>query len=151
MKISLRNKKGIAGTDALIAVLIITLFSGIIATFSYNIYLSNASIKRMSKAQGYIVDVFEHIEITDYDDLTEEYLITYFNNKYYNVQNSEVKMVHENETTDTAFKAEIKIEKYNETAGNIGKEDVVEQITMKVIYMLGSKEQVIEMKRIKQR
>ena len=164
MKINLKGNNGIAGTDSLIAVLIIILFSGLIATFSYNIYISNSAIKRMSKAQGYIVDVFEHIENIDYDDVTEENIITVFNGKYYYEQDgqtkkddAEVKMIEmaedgeETENVDTSFKAEIKIEKYNETTGNTEKEDLVEQITMRITYKLGSKDQVIEMTRIKQK
>lgn len=43
-----RNNKGVAASDALIAVLIIALFSGLIAAISYNIYLANSSVKRTS-------------------------------------------------------------------------------------------------------
>ena len=83
MKNILKEQKGIAASDALIAVLILILFSGLIATISYNIYLSNTSIKRMSKATSYIVDMFEYIDKSDYDYVTEENLAEYFNNKYY--------------------------------------------------------------------
>ena len=51
-------------------VLIIVLFSGLIATISYNIYISNSSIKRMSKATNYIIDTFEYIDKINYDDVT---------------------------------------------------------------------------------
>ena len=49
MRINFKKNNGLATTDGLIAVLIITLFTGLIAAISYNIYLSNASMKRMSK------------------------------------------------------------------------------------------------------
>jgi len=49
MKINFKRNNGIATIDGLIAVLIIALFTGIIASISYNIYLANASMKRMSK------------------------------------------------------------------------------------------------------
>ena len=79
----LEEQRGFTGSDALIAVLIISLFAGLIATISYNIYISNSSVKRMSKATSYIIDVFEYIDKINYDKIGEEELISYFNNKYY--------------------------------------------------------------------
>ena len=51
-QIKLKNSNGFAASDALMAIIIITAFTGIIATLAYNIYLSNTSIKRMSKANN---------------------------------------------------------------------------------------------------
>lgn len=152
----LKEQKGFAGSDAIIALLIISLFAGLIATISYNIYLSNTSVKRMSKATGYIVDVFEYIDKINYDEINEENLISYFNNKYYYKDNgntiktdAEVKMKEEQEENiTTPYKAEINIIKYNQTEGNTDKLDFVQEITMIVRYRLGNREQKIEMKRI---
>lgn len=156
MKEKIREQKGFAASDALIAVLIIVLFSGLIATISYNIYLSNSSIKRMSKATSYIVDVFEYIDKTNYDDVTKENLISYFNNKYYYAEDgvtpksdAEVKLKEADENVDTPFKAEISIVKYNETEGNTDKLDLVQEVTMTVKYKLGNKDQEITMTRNK--
>lgn len=155
----LKEQKGFAASDALIAVLIIALFAGLIATISYNIYLSNSSIKRMSKANEYIVDVFEYIDKTYYDDVTKENIIKYFNDKYYYDQdgvtpksNAEVKIKEQDgETLNTPFKAEVNIVKYNETEGNTDKLDLVQEITITVTYKLGNKDQTIEMKKTKSR
>lgn len=156
MKGKLREQKGFAASDALIAVLIITLFSALIATISYNIYLSNSSIKRMSKATGYIVDVFEYIDKVDYDEVTKDKIVEYFNNKYYYSEDgstpktrSEVKIKENDENVETPFKAEINIVKYNETEGNTDKLDLVQEITMTVKYKLGNKDQEITMTRNK--
>lgn len=152
----LEEQRGFTGSDALIAVLIISLFAGLIATISYNIYLSNSSVKRMSKASSYIIDVFEYIDKINYDKIGEEELISYFNNKYYYEQDgttvkndAEVKMKEkQEEDINTPYKAEINIIKYNQTKENTDKLDLVQEITMKVRYMLGNKEQTIEMKRV---
>ena len=156
--IKLKEQKGFAASDALIAVIIIALFAGLIATISYNIYISNSSIKRMSMATSYIVDMFEYIDKTYYDDVTQENLVNYFNNKYYYQEdkstkrnNAEVRMKLNNEEIETPFKAEIKIQKYNQTEGNTDKLDLVQEITMTVTYKLGNKDQKIEMKKIKSR
>jgi len=154
----LKDQRGFAGSDALIAVLIIALFAGLIATISYNIYLSSSSTKRMSKATAYIVDVFEYIDKTYYDDITEENLIKYFNNKYYYENDevtpkagAEVRINREDEDIDTPFKVGLNLVKYNQTEGNTDKLDLVQEITMTVTYKLGDKEQKIEMKKIKSR
>ena len=152
MKDKLKEQKGFAVSDALIAVLIITLFSALIATISYNIYLSNSSLKRMSKATGYIVDVFEYIDKTNYEDITEDKLRDYFNIKYYTSEKADVKMLSDGENIEdagTPFKAQIDIIKYNETEGNIDKLDLVQEITMTVRYKLGNKDQEITMTRNK--
>ena len=156
--IQLKNQKGLAAQDALIAVLIIALFAGLIATISYNIYLSSSSTKRMSKATGYIIDMFEYIDKTYYDDITKDSLSDYFNKKYYYEEDgntpkadAEVKLIKTNENTNTPFTAKIDIVKYNQTEGNTDKLDLVQEITMTVTYKLGNKEQKIEMKKTKQR
>lgn len=156
MKNKIREQKGFVASDALIALLIIVLFSGLVATISYNIYLSNSSIKRMSKATGYIVDMFEYIDKTNYDYLTKENLVSYFNIKYYYAEDkvtpksdAEVKLKETDENVETPYKAEINIVKYNETEGNIDKLDLVQEITMTVKYKLGNKDQEITMTRNK--
>lgn len=154
----LKDQKGFAGSDALIAVLIIALFAGLIATISYNIYLSSSSTKRMSKATAYIVDVFEYIDKIYYDSITEENLIRYFNNKYYYESDgvtpkagAEVRINRQDENIDTPFKVRLSLVKYNQTEGNTDKLDLVQEITMTVTYKLGDKDQKIEMKKIKSR
>ena len=143
---NLKKSNGFAASDALIAVLIITLFTGIIASLLYNIYLSNASLKRMSKANGYIVDVFEYVDKIYYDKVSENELITYFNNKYYyqedgTTPNEDVEVVAEKDEDtlvekygDIPFKAIIDLKNYNEMEGNPDTKelDLVKEITMTV-------------------
>lgn len=148
-KIKLRSNYGFAASDTLVAIIIITMFTGIIATLAYNIYLSNASLKRMSKANNYIIDVFEYSDKLYYEDVTEVNLLEYLNGKY---NNSEVIAVNdENTDVETPFKIIIKVQKYNELEENKGKLDLVKEITATVQYKLGNKEQSITMKKNKNR
>ena len=149
MKNFLKQDKGIAVSDGLIAVIIIALFTGIIATLLYNIYISNTSLKRMSTANMYIVDVFEHIEKTNYENVTESNLITYFNNKYYLNDIKEAYASTVDSNVDAKYKAIINIQKYNELEGNEDKLDLVEEITMTVKYKVGSRNQEITMTMVK--
>lgn len=155
---NLKKSNGFAASDALISILIITLFTGIIASLLYNIYLSNASLKRMSKANGYIVDVFEYIDKAYYDEVSENDLILYFNNKYYSNEDAEVVAEKDEDTLvekygDMPFKVIIDLKSYSEIEGNPDTEelDLVKEITMTVKYKLGNKDQELTIKRIKSR
>lgn len=148
-KVKFKKNNGFAASDALIAIVIITIFTGLISTISYNIYLSNASLKRMSKANNYIIDVFEHVDKMYYEDVNEENLTAYVNEKY---KNEEVQAVNSEETeVQTPFKFVIKVQKYSEMTGNEGKLDLVKEITATVKYKLGNREQIITMKKSKNR
>ncbi len=155
---NLKKANGFAASDALLAILIIALATGIIATLLYNIYLSNASLKRMSKANGYIVDVFEYIDKIYYDEVSENALIKYFNNKYYYQadgttpnEDAEVMAAADESLINTPFKAIINLQKYNEIEGNEDKLDLVKEIIITIKYRLGNKNQEITVKRIKSR
>lgn len=148
-KTKFKQNNGFAASDALIAIIIITIFTGLISTISYNIYLSNASLKRMSKANNYIIDVFEHVEKMYYEDVNEENLITYINEKY---KNEDVQAVNNEETeVQYPFKLVIQVQNYNEMTGNEGKLDLVKEITATVKYKLGNRDQIITMKKSKNR
>lgn len=163
---NLKKSNGFAASDGLIAVLIIVLFSGLITTIIYNIYLSNASIKRMSTAAGYITTVFEYLDKAYYDDIYVDGLATYIDGeqKDYNKDifdksvnkviissnnGDEQKSITESE--DPQYTIEMKIDYYNETEGNQEKLDLVKKLTVAVSYKLGNKDQKIEMSRIKSR
>lgn len=155
---NLKKSNGFAASDALIAILIITLFTGIIASLLYNIYLSNASLKRMSKANGYIIDVFEYIDKVYYDEVSKDKLIKYFNEKYYYKddgitpnEDAEVMAGSNEDIINSPFKVIIDIQNYNSIEGNEDKLDLVKEITMTVKYKLGNKEQEITLKKIKSR
>lgn len=76
----IKNKKGFAATDALIAILIASLFTGLIATLSYNVYTASVATKRNVEANSYIIDFFEHVDLLSFEDVTEQNLIDYINN-----------------------------------------------------------------------
>jgi len=157
MKRILKNKKGFVASDALIAVLIIILFSGLIATISYNIYLANSSIKRMSKATEYIVKTFEYIDKENYESVNINGLKDYINQNetIFNITNNQINITSNNtnevaefigNSENPAYTIEINIAYYNKTEGNTDKLDLVKEITMTVKYKLGNKDQEITMK-----
>lgn len=158
----IKKENGFAGSDALIAVLIIVLFTGIIATIIYNIYLSNASIKRMGTSTKYITNIFENIDKAYYDDVTLTGLKNYINTNsdLFSTSENQINISSNNTsesnesigTTDNPrYTINVYIEYYNKTTGNEDKLDLVKQITVTVIYKLGNKNQEITMTRVKSR
>ena len=146
MKKILKSQKGIISTDALIAIAILALFSGLILTISYNIFLSNSSLKRMSTATKYITDVFEYVDKLYYDDVAlsedgeEETELEKFCNNL--AQNG----ITVNDTWDgKGYNIVIEVKPYSNNL------DLVKTINMSVIYKLNGKDQTISMSRIKKR
>ena len=140
MKLILKNNKtkrssesGFTGADVLIAIAIITLFTGLVTSISYNIYLATMSTQRMSQANAYISDVFAQSDKLYYDDVTTNGLTTYFNDKYKN----------------TAYTVTITVDQYKPNGD--ASLDLVKIITMNVKYKVGSKDQKLEMTKVKQR
>lgn len=141
MKRFLKSNKGITGADAVLGVALTILFSGIIATLSYNIYVTSSSLKRSSKALEYITSTFEYVATQYYDNVTEDNIKEYINNLDEKISTNEGK----------PYKAQVSVTKYNQIEGNTDKLDLVKEITMSVTYKLGDKDQTIEIKTAKSR
>lgn len=141
MKRFLKSNKGITGADAVLGVALAILFSGIIATLSYNIYVTSSSLKRSSKALEYITSTFEYVATQYYDNVTEDNIKEYINNLDEKISTNEGK----------PYKAQVSVTKYNQIEGNTDKLDLVKEITVSVTYKLGDKDQTIEIKTAKSR
>lgn len=141
MKRFLKSNKGITGADAVLGVALAILFSGIIATLSYNIYVTSNSLKRSSKALEYITSTFEYVATQYYDNVTEDNIKDYINNELDgNIS------IADSTTGTTKYVATVSVEiKPDNTI------DLVKEITMSVTYKLGDKDQTIEIKTAKSR
>lgn len=142
MKRFLKSNKGITGADAVLGVALAILFSGIIATLSYNIYVTSSSLKRSSKALEYITSTFEYVATQYYDNVTEDNIKNYISTKL----DGKISI-----NDGTPYKAQVSVTNYNQMEGNTDKLDLVKEITMSVTYKLGDKDQTIEIKTAKSR
>ena len=142
MKRFLKSNKGITGADAVLGVALAILFSGIIATLSYNIYVTSSSLKRSSKALEYITSTFEYVATQYYDNVTEDNIKNYISTKL----DGKISI-----NEGTPYKAQVSVTNYNQMEGNTDKLDLVKEITMSVTYKLGDKDQTIEIKTEKSR
>lgn len=158
MKKFLKKQNGFAATDGIMAILIISLFTGIIATILYNIYISNVSLKRMSTATLYIVDMFEYVDKIDYTDLDLDNNTNEITEEYSYLELAQNTGTPEDENLERMWKMEGEPEKgYSVTLildkykPNNEAQDLVRQLTMTVNYKVGNRNQEITMTRIKQR
>lgn len=142
MKRFLKSNKGITGADAVLGVALAILFSGIIATLSYNIYVTSSSLKRSSKALEYITSTFEYVATQYYDNVTEDNIKNYISTKL----DGKISI-----NEGTPYKAQVSVTNYNQMEGNTDKLDLLKEITMSVTYKLGDKDQTITIKTAKSR
>lgn len=156
MKEFLKKEKGVIASDGLIAIMILTLFAGIVATILYNIHISNASLKRMSTANLYIVDMMEYIDRIDYTDLDLENDTNSIKQKYSYLSLSETPGTPEDEDLERLWKMEGDPEKGYSITIILDKykpddeaQDLIRKITVTVSYKVGNRKQEITMTRLK--
>ena len=152
MKRFLKKNNGIAVADALIAILIMSIFLGLTATLTYNIYISASFTKRNSIATDYAIKITEYIDKLDYDDVTYSNLKTYINETLDGNSSKISAETEENASSlTTPYRAILKIEKYNKIEGNEDKQDLIKTVTLQIKYNLGEKEKNLVYERVKQR
>lgn len=68
---NLKNNNGIVLSDAIIAISIFVIFSAVIISISYNVYLQSNFIKRNNTATNYIVEAFEYAKSLNFKDFSD--------------------------------------------------------------------------------
>ena len=130
---NLKNEKGFTVTDAIIAIVIIMLFVGVIVSISYNIYLQANFIKRNDTATNYIVELFEYAKELDFADVTYNTLSQY----NFNAQNAVTVTNNQNEMANKGYTIFIEVLDINE--------NFIKQVNVRVSYKLGNKTKTVTM------
>ena len=132
----LKQNKGIGLADAIIAIGIFIIFTGIIVSISYNIYLQSNFLKRNEQATNFIVDAFEYTQGLIFENINAEAIVSYINNKYNNVKaiNQEYVEGAEKQAAYTIF-INVTDEKPN----------FIKKIDVTVMYKLGAKNKIVNM------
>lgn len=73
---NVKNERGITGVDITISILMIAIFTSIVATLSYNIYVTSVAQKRATVASNYLIDIFESIDKMNYENVTVDNIIS---------------------------------------------------------------------------
>ena len=135
--VSIKGNRGFTTADIVVAIVVMMIFVGMIATLFYNFYLSTTAKNRNAMATNYIVDVIEEIKAMNYDEVQKD---TQDSNSINN-------LIQQLEATKQIPKGYIitgEVQKYNETEGNTVKKDLVKILTIRVEYSLGKKTEKIE-------
>lgn len=133
---NIKQNKGIGLSDAIIAVVILMIFTGVIVSVSYNIYIQSHFIKRNEQATNYIVELFEHAQGLLYEDVDSTELVQYINNKYDIAKAISGKYTEGTEILD-GYTIFINVQdKYP---------DYIKQVDITVAYKLGGKNRTVNM------
>ena len=129
----IKGQKGFTGADVTVAVLIITIFAGIIASLYQNYTLSSKQIERKTEATNYAVEAIEEIKANANEYLTGDN------------ESKEVIQVYENTPIgNTGYSKTVTLEDYKQKNGeaNVGYVKLVE-VTIK--YKVGNKDETVEL------
>lgn len=132
----IKEEKGITGIDIATGIIIIIISSTAILALYYQIYIHMVSIKIHETAIVYITDIFEQIDLADYDSVDTE---------------SEIKDSIIKNQIQEPYTYEIAVDKYIESSENTTQnKDIIEKITIKISYQINDKEnRTFEMSKIK--
>lgn len=130
----IKSNKGFVGVDAVIAIVAVVVFSGLIISLMYNNFLENVKIKREALASIYLTEIFENIAIADYKDIeiTAE-----------DTDNSNLQLIP-SELQGQNFTVELLVQENDEA-----EEDITKKIIATISYELNDKTYEHTMERIK--
>lgn len=140
----IREEKGIVVTDAIIAILIVMLFTGLITSLISKIMIEKMKIKMNSQQMTFVTQIFEHIEKMEYNEVTEENVINYINS----IEPTKISAGTSLDNLTTANKIKVKVEKYETIEENSGF-DLVKIVTLTIQNELDNKQYTTEISRIK--
>ncbi len=133
-----KREKGITGIDVVVALMIFMFASSVILVMYYNLYVNTVTIKIHEVAVGIITDIFEKIDLDNYDNITETRIAELIESSGANDYFSEEKN-HSNVT--------YKLEKYSDVDSTA--QDLVKKINITVNYQINGAEKHISLNKIK--
>lgn len=136
LKEKLKENKGFSSADIVTSIIILMLFTGLVASLFYNYYISSSKITRNSVACLCIIDTIENIQKMSYEDINNESIT------------AKIQELYNNKTIPSQYQVTANIEKYNEIQGNEDKEDIIKILTVNVQYSLNNKIQTLSIKNL---
>lgn len=129
-KLNLKSESGFTMTDLIAALIIFSVFTGIIGTLFYSSFKMNLQTKMAGTAGNYAIQILEDIDKMTYDEV-----VNGMENNYRNKL-----------SIPTAFDIKIEIVNYNE--GN-NKEDLIKKVKLTINYSLAGKNEELVMNHLK--
>ena len=139
-----KKQNGIVVTDAIIAILIVLLFVGIITSLISKISTEKYKIKINSQQMSLFTQIFEYVEKSSYADVTEDNLIAYINE----IDSGKISAGTSLDTLTTPNKVKVKVEKYT-PAEESEYLDLVKTVTISIENEFDNKTYRTEISRLK--
>lgn len=143
----IKEEKGVLVTDAIVSILIILLFTGIILTLIVNIVLESAKVKINSQEMDFATEILEYVEKISYEEVTENNLKAYVNAK----DPEHISAVTSSDSTTideltTTYKIKITVEQYGKDEN---KADLIRKVTLLIKADLEDRQYTTEMSMLK--
>lgn len=128
---NLREQKGFAGSDIIIAVIILFIFVSLITTMFYNFNTSGKEVERKSEAVNIAVNEIEQIKSNSFDQLAD------------------IECEGQAIEGKQGYYKTITVQDYADTETGTGKErDIVKKVTVRITYNFKKQEQKVELSTI---
>lgn len=130
---NLRNNRGVTGADISVALIVVVLFVGIIATLAYNFQVTSKSVSRKAMATNIAISKIEDIKESVNDSTS-----------YDNLQGSTEYKDKNGVTADKGpYTVVTEIVKYSDLKQ--GLQDVIKIVKVTVSYSVGNQEETIDL------
>lgn len=134
------HEKGATGIDIVGGMVIFAFASVLVVNLYYQIYVTTVSTKVHQVAIGCVTEVFEKIDLEDYDNITEAKIEEFINNAKMNEYFNEEKNSSHVEYSITNYAKKTSEDK-----------DILKKINITVVYNIGGNEVTFPMSKIKVR
>ncbi len=134
------NEKGATGIDIVGGLIIFVLASALVVNIYYQIFVTTVSTKVHQVATGCITEIFEKIDLENYENITEDRIEQMI---------EEAKMTEYFNEEKNSSHVEYSLTNYAEKSGV--EEDLLKMINITVVYNIGGNEVTFPMNKIKVR
>ncbi len=122
----LKDNKGVTGIDLAVAVTIIIVFAGLIATIMYNLYLTNLEILKSANASAYATIILEKVDEKAFEDITDDFVTNLINNNELSIDDS-----------------------YNVEFSKTDTNELLKVVNLKITYTVNNKEKNLTLNKLK--
>lgn len=131
--VNLREQKGFAGSDIIIAVIILFIFVSLITTMFYNFNTSSKEVERRSEAVDIAINEIEQIKSNGFGQLID----------------NNIQCTQEAIEGKQGYYKTIVVQDYADTEEGTGKQrDIVKKVTVTITYKFKNQEQKVELSTI---
>lgn len=130
-KVKLKSNKGVTITDVVVAVIILSVFTGVVGNLYYLIAKNNNLIKYNTVAVYNAIKIAEDIDKISYDEVTED-LNTNIKDRY---------------NIPEGFSAQVKVVKYSDEDST--KQDIIKRVNITIKYEFLKEDKTYNLEKLK--